>query len=280
VKITKSIAEKQASLSNVLESIDDVHVEFMNELSEYYYVRDFGSSINGILLAYSTIVSLLSYEKTLKPVSFLPGVNPSVIEECISGKRSLTSLNPHVALLISAFIEHKGVKAEDVLRTYDHIRRTLINKTNYGEKIVAGLMYDLTILRLCTISKFSDALFRPILFDQKDFQSICRSIHVDLPSALDYVKKTRPIMSTVSSMALDAYKIINGEEVLDFLIPIASGYFSTLVLRTERTSLFLKDYLAILRQASLLRLVFNLVYLGDDVLRNSLKAFIERWVTP
>lgn len=279
-KIIKSTGEKYVSLTTVLEALDSFHVGLMKEISESRYVREFASSINGLLFTYGTLIALLSYERGLKPVSYLPNINNATIEEYITGKKPSVTLNPYSELLLNLFTSRKSIKAEDVLGIYDHIRRDIVDKANYREKLVAGLMYDLTILRLCTIGKLDEAAWRPLLLDQKEFLNICRMINVDIISALDALKKTRPLLSTVSSLALDAYKIINGSELLDFLIALAPAYFSTLILRSERTSLFLKDYLVTLRQLSLLRLVITLVHLGDESLKNNAKNFIERWVSP
>ncbi|MEM4717859.1 MAG: hypothetical protein QXE81_03755 [Desulfurococcaceae archaeon] len=279
-RLTKSIGERYISITTALDHIDSFHINLLNELTSRYNVKDFALNVNGLLTTYGVIIALLSYEKGFKPLSYLPSINTATIEECMGGRKPSLGLDPYSEFMLNLFIDHKTIRSEDATRIYDQLRKNILERANYRERIVLGLMHDLVTLRLCTIDKFCEILWRPLLIDQKDFLNVCRAFSADIYSALESLKKTRPLMSTVSLMAMDAYRIIAGTEILDFLISLAPSYFSTLILRTERTSLFLKDYLFTLRQLSLLRLVLTLISLGDDSLKGYTKTFIERWVSP
>jgi len=290
-KILESLGGGVVSLNSVLALLESFHVELLNELSSQLYVRDFALHVNGILSAYSTTIALLGYEKGLKPVSYLPGISPGVIEDYASGRRPSAPLNAYSERLLSAFVDHKGIRVEDVLGVFDGIKRELDGVLNYGERLVVGLVHDLVALRLCTVSgKFRDAPWRPMLIDQRDLLAICRMATADLYSAVEALRKTgplitalkkaRPVMSIASSIAVDALRVIGGDEVFDFLVAVAPAYLSPLVLRAEARSLFLKDFFATLRQLALLRLALTLVHSGDEELKSEFKSFIERWVRP
>lgn len=280
IKIVKSFGEKPISLNFALEIVDSYHINLISKLITEFDVREYALSVDSILSTYTTITALMSVERGFRPVTYLPGLNPVIIEDYISGKRSQVDLNPYSEFLIKTFINHKELKVEEVLKIYDRIRRDVFKKVNYRERIVIGFMYDLVLLRLCTIKDFRDVHWRPIIITEKDFSNICRLVTADLLSALDLYKKTRPLAYILSSIAFDVYKILNSDELLDFIIPVGPAYLSNLILRTEKTSIFLKDYFATLRQVALLRLALTLIHLRDESLKSALKTFIERWVSP
>lgn len=276
--ILREIEEQRAGLNRVLKELDMFHLLHLRHLVESCKAyRDFAEAVEGIIEAYGASIAYLSHERHLKLASYLPTFT-NVVLEFSTTKRA--RLNKYFEMLSKRYFSHKSLRGEDILRVYDNILMAIRGARNYGAYIASGLLYDLTLLRLCSISDFKELAWRPILLSPEEFLSACKSLEGGAHQVLDLVKRVRPVMELVAYMGADIAKFMYGHELLDFLGVSTSSYYSTLSLHVSEPGAFLRSYLSLLRQSLLMRLVLSSIYLGDPTFKGGLKAFIERWVIP
>lgn len=276
--VLKKLEKERITLQDALRELDRHHAEVLHNIVESSEYRERAYVVEGVTEAYNTTIALLNYSKGFKPISYIPSLSVFFLEEYFAGKLS-SYVNPYVHELLKRYRARKKLEASDVIRTYDLIREN-IRRFHYSDFVIAGSLYDLTLLRLCGISELREASWRPLLIDTGDLVMACRLAETDPLSAIDVLKKTRPLMSMVASIALDASKVTSGGELLDFLISTTPAHLSTAMLYTRGFSVYLKNYLLILRQSTLLRLVITSMYSEDVTLKSVVKTFIEKWVKP
>ncbi|MEM4481466.1 MAG: hypothetical protein QXK88_02645 [Desulfurococcaceae archaeon] len=274
----RKLEELRIGLNSLMRDLDIYHASTLHQLVETCKThREFAEAIEGILETLGAVVAFLSHERGLKPIGYLPTFANVLVEFAATRK---TYPNKYVDLLSKAYFSRKALRGEDILRIYDYILRVIKRTEKYGVFIASGLLYDFTLLRLCSIIGFRDYTWRPLLVSLEEMSSACKSLEAGLSQTIEFLKRARPILSYACSMGMDIARFTYGYELLDLLAVSASSHYSAFSLHVMEPEVFLKNYLLIMRQSFLIRLVLSSIHLGDPSVKNELRAFIERWVYP
>jgi len=257
--------ESRGSHLSLLKTLDDFHISRLHELVKQAKNTTLATAVEGVYETYNATVGLINYFKGLKPTSFLPSMSLKHLEEYISTSRP--RLNPFVELLVKRCVRFKRVSRDDLARVFDNIRRDIVYSSTQYERLIAGLLYDITLLRLCSIQELEEATFRPLLINYDEYLELCRLARVDIPSALDSTRRLRPIFSIISLMAEDVSKLSDKIEIFDFIATILPAYYANLMLHVYDSSELLKAYFLLLRQSVLLRLVLTSIVFNDEELK-------------
>lgn len=278
-RVIEGFERGQYSFSDVIRYIDEHHLDMLSKSARRFKVKEYADSLEALFEVYNVLLALLNYPNISTPVSFMPSKEVSQLKAYID-KTGKAFLNPYVERLVNFFRTHRRIDADIVSRIYDSVRMGLKKAVFYHELLVAGLAYDISLMRLCSIDLLKDTSWRPLLLSREDLETACKLMEVDPLSALDSLKKNRPLFQIVVSIAVDASKLTQRQEIVDIVLYLAPSYCSNLLLHAYETSEEIKNYFLLNRQSFLLRLALTLVYSGDSTLLGGLKNIIERWVYP
>lgn len=279
-QLIKVAEENPILMERLLREVDAYHGNVLADLVEACRgCEEFARAVEGVIGVYSTIIALAEAQHSEKPLTYVfPGISARAIEETMAIGATPVRANPYVAKLLRNYLLKKKLQDADIQRIFDEIRHALALGKTFEERVVAGLLYDAVLMRMCTIGEFKGLAWRPLLLDPHDLDNVCKALETDIEAGLDVLRKTRPVYAVITEIVGNASDIVRGMQALDLAIAVAPAYLASQVLHVGTSSVFLRLYTFYLRQAVLLKLV--LVVVGVSQLRDAVRSFIERWVSP
>lgn len=278
-RILEGLEKGQLSFTDVVKKLDEYNLEIAFE--ELLMIKEdyLKNTIEAIYEVYPVITALLSYQETGRLVSHLPSKTVRILEESLE-KPPASSINPFINRILADYRAQRKLDVDSVIRVLDSVRNTVKNIQDYHEFLVTSIAYDILLLSLCSHPLFRDSYLRPLLINASEMQSICKLIEVDPVSAIDSLKKTRPIFTGLIGLASDIEKITTRHELLELILYLYPPYISWQVLHFGDSKVVLKNALLYLRQSLLTRLSFTFIHEQDEILVNQLRSLIERWIYP
>lgn len=271
------IAEEFRDLSRILAEVDRYHAILLTRILEAAKTERTVLAVDALVRTYSFLPAVIAHQMGFKPLSFIPIPGVGGLKENLDLTRFCV-VNPLLSKLVSYYRSLDRLKPENVVKILDEIAAVIKNSEYVHEYLVAGLYYDLVLIRLCSIHDLSGFEFKPLLMPVQGFREICKLTMSNIEQIPSALKRARPVISVASSIYEDSLRFLGRIEGLDLVAVMAPAYLASLILHVKPAESLLKYYLLYLRQSVLLKLV--LVFVEEPSVKPELRLFIERWVSP
>jgi len=175
---------------------------------------------------------------------------------------------------VTEYLEKKSVSLPGLVKAMDELVNSISKYEYYESRVVAGLLHDLLLIKLCYSNPEVKQLQpRAFSLNSGELVEMCGKSIVDSVSLL---AKTRPVMALFSSILSDALRFSSGIEALDLAIYTSSQYFASLLLLKPGPERAFRLVLKLLGQNVLLKFAFTVVHSG--LYRQEATQFMSKWV--
>jgi len=266
------------SLRDIYKAIDHGYGNAIGKLISEMETRErlIAEKVLWVLLTPDLYYSLKALSAGLEPPLMVSPLPIQLLEALRTGDSTTIRKNMprELTSVVTEYLEKKNVSLPGLVKAMDELVNGISKYEYYESRVVAGLLHDLLLIKLCYSNPEVKQLQpRAFSLNPGELLEICGKSIVDSAGLL---AKTRPVTALFSSILSDALRFSSGVEALDLAIYTSSQYLASLLLLKPGPERAVRLVLKLLGQNVLLKLAFTVVHSG--LYRQEAAQFMSKWV--